>query len=242
MTIKKVVQDSELLPVRRGHDLVDADSPAMREWAEALVAKARADGVQLTGDGGLLTGLIRQVLQTGLEVKMEDHLGYERFDPAGRGSGNNRNSSYPKTVATEIGEVDLLIPRDRNGTFEPATVPKYTRRLDGLAGNIISLYAKGLTTGEIQAHLLEIYDTEVSRDTISKITDSIVEDLVAWQNRPLDKIYPVLRIDAIVIKVRDAQVANRPVYVAIGVNVDGERDVLGLWLGPSGGEGRHPRH
>jgi len=116
-------------------------------------------------------------------------------------------------------------------------VPKYTRRLDGLAGNVISLYAKGLTTGEIQSHLLEMYDTDVSRDTISKITDAVVEDLVAWQNRPLDKIYPVLLIDAIVVKVRDAQVANRPVYVAIGVNLDGERDVLGLWLGPTGGEG-----
>jgi putative transposase len=140
-------------------------------------------------------------------------------------------------VATEIGDVELRIPRDRNSTFEPATVPKYTRRLEGLAGNVISLYAKGLTTGEIQSHLFEMYDTDVSRDTISKITDTILEDLLAWQNRPLDKVYPVLLIDAIVIKVRDAQVANRPVYVAIGVNLDGERDVLGLWLGPSGGEG-----
>src|SRR5262249_19981929 len=163
--------------------------------------------------------------------------GYEAYDPAGRGSGNSRNGAYPKTVMTEIGDVELQMPRDRNGTFSPVTVPKHQRRLDGLAGNVISLYAKGLTTGDIQAHLLEIYDQEISRETISKITDVIVEDMLAWQNRPLDPVYPVLLIDAIMIKVRDAQVANRPVYVAIGVNLDGDRDVLGLWLGPTGGEG-----
>src|SRR5439155_7913779 len=149
-----------------------------------------------------------------------------------------RNQTRPSHVwAAEIGDVSLRVPRDRNGTFDPQTVPKHQRRLDGLSGNVISLYAKGLTTGDIQGHLREIYGTEISRETISKITDAIVEDMVAWQNRPLDALYPVLLIDAIVIKVRDAQVANRPVYVAIGVNLDGERDVLGLWLGPSGGEG-----
>jgi len=196
-----------------------------------------AEGLDLTGEGGLLTDLVRQVLQTGLEVELADHLGYEPYDPVGRGSGNSRNGSYPKTVATEIGDVELQMPRDRNGTFSPVTVPKHQRRLDGLAGNVISLYAKGLTTGDIQSHLLEIYGQEISRETISKITDAIVEDMIAWQNRPLDALYPVLLIDAIMIKVRDAQVANRPVYVAIGVNLDGERDVLGLWLGPTGGEG-----
>ena len=209
----------------------------MRDWAEELVARARDEGVELTGEGGLLTDLVRQVLQTGLEVELGEHLGYEPYDPAGRGSGNSRNGAYPKTVTTEIGDVELRMPRDRNGTFEPVTVPKHARRLDGLTGNVVSLYAKGLTTGDIQAHLLEIYGTEISRETISKITDTIIEDMTEWQNRPLDRLYPVLLIDAIVIKVRDTQVANRPVYVAIGVNLDGERDVLGLWLGPSGGEG-----
>ena len=157
--------------------------------------------------------------------------------PEGRGSGNSRNGHSPKRVTTDVGEVELLVPRDRGGSFEPKTVPKYQRRLDGLSGNVISLYAKGLTTGDIQAHLEEIYDTDISRETISRITDRIVDDMLAWQNRPLDSIYPVLLIDAIVIKVRDSQVANRPVYVAIGVNLEGHRDVLGLWLGPSGGEG-----
>lgn len=233
MASKRSSDDGALVPAPR--PVPDGD--AMRDWAEELVARARADGVELTGDNGLLTGLVRNVLQAGLEVELADHLGYEPYDAAGRGSGNSRNGSTPKTVTTEIGEVELRVPRDRNGTFEPVTVPKHARRLEGLTGNVISLYAKGLTTGDIQAHLLEIYDTEISRETISKITDAIVEDMVAWQNRPLDRLYPVLLIDAIVIKVRDAQVANRPVYVAIGVNLDGERDVLGLWLGPTGGEG-----
>lgn len=213
------------------------DPASMDAWAAELVARARDEGVALTGDGGLLTNLMRSVLQRGLEVEMAEHLGYERHAVEGRGSGNSRNGTYPKTVTTEIGEVDLAVPRDRLGTFEPRTVPKHTRRLDGLSGNVISLYAKGLTTGEIQAHLAEIYGTDISRETISKITDEVVDDMVAWQNRPLEPIYAVLLIDAIVIKVRGAQVANRPVYVAIGVDLDGQRDVLGLWLGPTGGEG-----
>jgi transposase-like protein len=233
MASKRSDDEGSLVPA----PVVAPDGPAMREWADQLVARARSEGVELTGENGLLTAMVRQVLQTGLEVELADHLGYEAYDPAGRGSGNSRNGSYPKTVTTEIGEVELRVPRDRNGTFEPVTVPKYERRLDGLSGNVISLYAKGMTTGDIQSHLAEIYDTEISRETISKITDGIVADMVAWQNRPLDRLYPVLLIDAIVIKVRDSQVANRPVYVVIGVNLDGERDVLGMWLGPTGGEG-----
>ena len=236
MTTRHGRDSSALVPVDRSA-VPAVDGMGMREWAEQLVERARSEGLELTGDGGLLTGLVRQVLQTGLEVEIADHLGYEPYDPVGRGSGNSRNGFSPKTVTTEIGEVELRIPRDRNGTFEPVTVPKHARRLDGLTGNVVSLYAKGLTTGDIQAHLFEMYGTEISRETISKITDSIVEDMLAWQNRPLDALYPVLLIDAIMIKVRDAQVANRPVYVAIGVNLDGERDVLGMWLGPTGGEG-----
>ena len=229
----------ELVPGRRRLPAVPDGpvGPEMREWAEALVERARAEGVSLTGEGGLLTALMGQVLQTGLEVELADHLGYEAYDPAGHGSGNSRNGGYTKTVNTEIGPVEVRMPRDRAGTFAPATVPKHVRRLDGLSGNVISLYAKGLTTGEIQAHLEEMYGTSVSKDTVSRITDQIVADMAAWQSRPLDRVYAVLLIDAIVIKVRDSQVANRPVYVAIGVNMDGERDVLGLWLGPTGGEG-----
>ena len=144
-----------------------ADEAAMKDWAELLISRARAEGVELTGDGGLLTRLVRQVLQTGLEVEMAEHLGYERNAPEGRGTSNSRNGSSPKRVKTDIGEVGLRVPRDRAGTFEPVTVPKHRRRLEGLSGNVISLYAKGLTTGEI---LVEIYGTEVSRETISKST------------------------------------------------------------------------
>ena len=148
-------------------------------------------------------------------------------------------------MTTEVGKVELRVPRDRDASFEPQTVRKGQRRLDGLTGNVISLYAKGMTTGDIQAHLAEIYDTDISRDTISRITDAVVEDMVGWQNRPLDAVYPVILIDAIVVKIRDGQVANRPIYVAMGVNLNGERDVLGMWVGPTGGEGakfwaRHP--
>jgi transposase-like protein len=170
-------------------------------------------------------------------VELTDHLGYERHAVEGRGSGNSRNGSYPKTVTTDIGKVDVRVPRDRNGSFEPVTVAKGERRLAGLSANVISLYAKGMTTGDIQAHLFDIYRTEISRDTISRITDAVIEDLIAWQNRPLDRVYPVLLIDAIVVKIRDGHVANRPIYVVLGVNLDGERDVLGLWVGPAGGEG-----
>jgi putative transposase len=213
------------------------EGDGLRGWAEALVDRARSEGLALTGEGGLLTSMVREVLQTGLDVEMADHLGYEPYEAIGRGSGNSRNGAYAKTVRTDVGPVELRMPRDREGTFDPVTVPKHVRRLEGLGANVISLYAKGLTTGEIQAHLAEIYDTEVSRETISKITDQVLPDMAAWQSRPLDRVYPVLLIDAIVVKVRDSQVANRPVYVAIGVDLDGERDVLGLWLGPSGGEG-----
>ena len=212
------------------------DEP-MQAWAEALVDQARTQGVELTGDNGLLTVLVQRVLQAGLNVELADHLGYQRHAVEGRGSGNSRNGSYPKTVTTEIGKVTIEVPRDRNGTFEPVTIPKGQRRLDGLNANVISLYAKGMSTGDIQAHLSEIYGTDISRDTISRITDAIVEDMVTWQNRPLDRVYPVILIDAIVVKIRDGQVANRPVYVAMGINLDGQRDVLGMWVGPTGGEG-----
>lgn len=205
--------------------------------AGRLVEQARSEGIALTGEGGLLPALVARVLETGLAAELTEHLGYERHAIDGRGSGNSRNGTFPKTVTTEVGEVELRVPRDRAGTFEPALVPHGTRRLDGLEAQVVSLYASGLTTGEIQGHLAEIYGTSVSKDTISRITDAVVADMAAWQHRPLDAVYPVLLIDALVLKVRDTQVANRPVYVAIGVNLDGERDVLGLWMGPTGGEG-----
>jgi putative transposase len=216
---------------------LSGDVPAMRELAQQLVGQARDGGIDLTGDDGLLTMLIRQVLQAGLNAELTEHLGYEAHAVEGRRTGNSRNGSYPKTVTTEIGQVTLEVPRDRNGSFEPVLVPKGVRRLDGLNANVISLYAKGMSTGDIQMYLADSYDTEISRDTVSRITDAILGDMTAWQNRPLDRVYPVLLIDAIYLKIRDGQVANRPVYVVMGINMDGERDVLGMFVGPTGGEG-----
>lgn len=140
-------------------------------------------------------------------------------------------------MRTDIGDVEVSVPRDRAGSFTPAVVPKHARRLSGFDDAVISLYAKGMTTGDIANHLADIYGTEVSRDLVSRVTDGVLDQMLEWQNRPLDPIYPVLLIDAIVLKVRDGAVANRPVYVAVGITVDGIRDVLGLWVGPSGGEG-----
>jgi putative transposase len=207
-----------------------------RSVAEQLVEQARADGVELVGPGGLLSDLTKQVLETSLEVELEEHLGYPKHAAEGRNGQNSRNGTRPKTVITEVGPVRINAPRDRDGTFEPKTVRKRQRRLDGVDSMVISLTAKGLTTGEVQAHLSEVFGTDMSRDTISAITDRVLADLTEWQNRPLDRVYAVVFIDAIVVKIRDGQVANRPVYTAIGVTADGHRDILGLWVG-SGGEG-----
>lgn len=232
-TSKNTTSDIE---VARSTELVLPPDALMAAAADQLVEQARATGVALTGDGGLLTGLVRQVLQGALESEITEHLGYQRHAVEGRGSGNSRNGSYAKTVRTEIGDVRVQVPRDRNGTFEPVTVPVGQRRLSGLDQMVISLYAKGLTTGDIAAHLEDVYDQIVDRATISRITDGIVADMEAWQSRPLDPIWPVLFVDGIRIKIRDGTVTNRVVYVVMGINLDGEREILGLWAGPSGGE------
>jgi putative transposase len=226
--------ESAIEPARSG-EVLPPDA-AMADVAERLIDQARSDGIALTGAGGLLTGLVQQVLQASLESELTEHLGYEANAVEGRGSGNSRNAFYPKTVRSEIGEIDLEIPRDRNGTFTPATIPVGQRRLDGLDAQVISLYAKGLTTGDIAEHLFDSFDLSIDRSKISRITDQIVGDMEAWQSRPLDSIYPVLMVDGIRIKIRDGTVTNRTVYVVMGVNMEGERDILGLWVGPSGGE------
>jgi transposase-like protein len=210
------------------------DEQLVRELAE----RARAEGVSLTGPGGLLGRLTKVVLESALEGEMDAHLGYRKHDPAGNGSGNSRNGRRAKTVLTEAGPVELSVPRDRDASFDPVIVPKRQRRLGGIDDMVISLVAKGLTTGEVQAHLAEIYGAEVSRETISTITDRVLDGLAEWQSRPLDPVYAVLFLDAIHVKIRDGQVANRPIYVALGVTADGERDILGLWAGEHGdGEG-----
>ena len=214
-----------------------ADASAEAQAAAELVRLAPEQGLSLTGPDGLLKQLTKTVLETALNEEMTEHLGYEKHDPAGAGSGNIRNGTRTKTVLTDTtGAVDLDVPRDRAATFEPQIVKKRQRRLSGVDEVVLSLYAKGLTTGEISAHFAEIYGASVSKETISRITDKVIEEMNDWAVRPLDEVYAAIFIDAIVVKVRDGQVANRPFYAAIGVSLAGERDILGLWAG-TGGEG-----
>jgi transposase-like protein len=212
-----------------------AEEPAELAAARELVRQAKEQGLSLTGPDGLLKQLTKTVLETALDEELTDHLGHERRAPAT--GGNVRNGTRSKTVLTESsGHVEIDVPRDRAGTFEPQIVRKRQRRLSGVDEIVLSLYAKGLTTGEISAHFAEIYGASVSKETISRITDRVLEEMADWCVRPLDQIYAAIFIDAIVVKVRDGQVANRPIYAAIGVTLDGERDILGLWAG-TGGEG-----
>jgi putative transposase len=206
--------------------------------AAAMVAEAKARGLALTGPDGLLKLFTKNVLETALNEEMTEHLGHEKnqVEP-GRESTNVRNGSRSKTVVSDAaGEVEITVPRDRESTFEPQIVRKRQRRLTDVDEIVLSLYAKGLTTGEISAHFAEMYGASISKETISRITDKVVTEMQEWANRPLDAVYVAVFIDAVHVKVRDGQVANRPVYAAIGVTVDGHKDVLGLWMG-TGGEG-----
>lgn len=203
-----------------------------------LAARARAEGLKLTGEGGLLGRLTKVVVESALEGEMDDHVGYGKYDPAGRNGGNSRNGTRLKTLVTEAGPVEIEVPLDRESTFEPVIVGKRQRRLSGIDDLVISLSAKGLTHGEICAHVAEIYGAEVSKQTISAITDRVMEGMTAWQNRPLDAVYPVIFIDCVNVKIREGNVANRPIYVALAVTCEGTRDILGLWAGEHGdGEG-----
>jgi transposase-like protein len=214
------------------------DDAVDEELVRQLTERARADGLRLTGEGGLLQKLTKLVVESALDGEMDDHLGYDKHDPVGRDGGNSRNGKRGKTLLTEAGPVEISVPRDRDGSFEPRLVAKRQRRLSGVDDLVISLSAKGLTHGEISAHLAEVYGAEVSKQTVSTITDRVLDGMAEWQNRPLDPVYPVIFIDCINVKIRDGQVANRPIYVALAVTVDGTRDILGLWAGEHGdGEG-----
>src|SRR5215212_7702373 len=206
--------------------------------AAAMVAEARQRGLELTGPNGLLKLFTKNVLDTALHEEMTEHLGHERHRAeSGRNSTNVRNGTRSKTVISDaVGEVKIDVPRDREGTFTPHIVKKRQRRLTDVDEIVLSLYAKGMTTGEISAHFAEIYGASISKETVSRITDKVVAEMTEWSSRPLDAEYVAVFIDAIVVKVRDGQVANRPAYAAIGVTVDGRKDVLGLWAGV-GGEG-----
>ena len=219
----------------------ESGKPARRplvdeELADQLLDKARAEGAELLGPDGLLSQVTKAVLERALAEEMTGHLGYEKHDPAGRGSGNSRNGTTPKTVLTDIGAVDQAVPRDRSGSFEPRIVRKGRTRLEGFNERVIALYARGMTVRDIRAHLREMYDVEVSPDLISRVTDGVLEELQEWQSRPLDQVYPVIFIDALMVKVRDGVVANRPACLAIGIDCEGRKQVLGLWVGPTTGE------
>src|SRR5262252_6068779 len=185
----------------------------------------------LTGDGGLFKQLKKALIERALGAELTDHLGYEKGDPAGRGKGNSRNGTSSKTVLTEDGQVEIAVPRDRAGSFEPQLIAKGQTRFDGFDDKILSLYARGMTVREIQGHLAELYGTEVSPDLISRVTDAVLDEVREWQNRPLDPVYPVVFFDALRVKIRDeGLVKNKAVYVALALNPDGEKEVLGLWI------------
>jgi putative transposase len=198
---------------------------------DALLADAEAAGTAIDGPDGLLAKMTNAVLERALDVEIADHLGYEAGDPAGIGSGNSRNGHGRTMVHTTAGPVELEVPRDRNGSFTPGIVPKRNRRLGNVEDMIVSLYARGMSTRDITAHLEEVYGAKVSAATISRVTDVVAEEITAWQNRPVDPVYPIVYIDAIRIKVRDVGVvANQAAHLVVGVDLEGRKHVLGIWI------------
>ena len=196
---------------------------------ELLANHPRAE--DLVGKGGLLEQFTKAFLQRALAAELSEHLGYQKHDPAGYKSGNSRNGATSKKLKVDFGEIEIETPRDRNGTFEPRIVSKHQTRFIGFDDKVVSMYARGMSTREIQGHLEEIYGTEVSPTLISNITDRVLEDVKAWQSRPLDPVYPILFLDALQVKMRDnGVVQNRAVYVAIGIRMDGSKEVLGFWV------------
>ena len=218
---------------------VDTGGPGLipAGMVEELMDRVRTDGIELLGEGGLIPELTKRLLERAMDEELTDHLGYERGDPAGRGSGNSRNGTTPKRVSTTVGPIDLDVPRDRNSTFEPRIVPKGATRLGRLNDNIIAFYAQGMSTRDITRTLKRLYSVDVSPDLISRVTAGVLDELKEWQNRPLDAVYPIVYIDALIVKVRtNGVVVNRPAYLAVGVDIEGRKHVLGVWLG-DGGEG-----
>jgi len=190
----------------------------------------------LIGENGLLKQLTKQLLERAMAAELTEHVGYEKHDAAGRNSGNSRNGTSAKTLKGNFGTVPIEVPRDRNGTFEPQIIEKHQTRFTGFDDKIISLYARGLSTREIQQHLEEIYQVEVSPALISSVTDEVIDEVKAWQNRPLEEVYPIVYLDALQFKVRDgAHVRNKAIYVAIGVRLSGLKEVLGLWVAQTEG-------
>ena len=208
--------------------LAAATDPAM---IDGLLRQAKASGTPIDGPDGLLNQITKAVLERALQAEMSDHLGYEVGDPAGRGTGNSRNGLTRKTVATTNGQIEVTVPRDRNGSFEPQIVPKHARRLGSVEDMILSLYSRGMTTRDITAHLAEVYGVNASPDLISRVTDVVEDEIKAWQSRPIDPVYPIVYVDGIRLKVRDnGVVTQRSAHLVIGVDVDGRKHALGIWI------------
>ncbi|MCI9890165.1 IS256 family transposase [Micrococcales bacterium 31B] len=216
------------------HRLMDLGSMANVKSSSAfddLMQQIDRGEITLDGKDGLVQQLIKASLERGLRAELTDHLGYVEGDPKGRNGGNSRNGTYPKTVATTVGDVALAIPRDRDGSFTPRLVPQGSRRIGGLDDMIVSLYAGGMTIRDIQHHLEATIGTVLSHETISAITNEVLDEVTAWQTRPLDAVYPILYLDALVIKIRDGHhVINKAAHLAIGVDLDGIKNVLGIWV------------
>lgn len=184
----------------------------------------------LIGEQGLLKQLTKALVERAMDAELTHHLGYEKHDASGRGSGNSRNGISRKKLKGDFGEAEIAVPRDRNGTFTPQIVAPHQRRFTGFDDKILSMYARGMTTREIQGHLEEIYGVEVSPSLISSVTDAVLEEVKEWQSRPLEPLYPILFLDALMVKMRhEGRVENRAVYVAVGIDLEGRKDVLGLW-------------
>ena len=190
----------------------------------------------IIGENGLLKQLTKAILERALQAEMTDHLGYEKHDPAGHHRGNTRNGKSQKTLKGEFGELELETPRDRKATFDPKIVAKGQTRWTGFDDKIISMYARGMTTREIQGHLEEMYGIEVSPTLISNVTDAVIEEVKLWQGRPLEELYPIVYLDALMVKVRDeGHIQNKAIYVVLGVNLEGQKEVLGLWVAQTEG-------
>ncbi|HKV67602.1 MAG TPA: IS256 family transposase [Gaiellales bacterium] len=214
----------------------DLDCPDLPdELVDELLAGARTPE-EITGPDGLLQRLTKRLVERAMAAELSEHLGYAHGQAPPGGVGNSRNGTTPKTIHTQHGSVRVDQPRDRGGSFEPQIVPKHQRRFDGFDERIIAMYGRGMSVRDIQAHLTEIYGVEVGHDLISRVTDAVLEDVREWQARPLEDVYPILFLDALIVKIRDGgAVRNKACYVAVGVNLDGERDVLGLWFQSSEG-------
>jgi len=209
--------------------------PISREVLDELLKEYKNPN-DLLGDGGILQQLTKALVERALEGELTNHLGYEKHSAEGDNTGNSRNGTTPKTVKGKRGEMRVKVPRDRKSEFEPQLVKKGQTRFDGFDDKILSLYARGMTTREIQGHLEEIYGVEVSPDLISTVTDAVIDEVRAWQSRPLDDVYPIIYLDALQIKVRDqGRVSNRAIYLAIGVNMTGFKEVLGMWTAETEG-------